>query len=279
MLKVIKRKILNLISKSGYRIININPNDRNFLYEDKSDEEVLYLNIGAGSWYLPHWTNFDNPRPDYTKSLGHSKSLKKSNISFDLMSGDAWPIKDNSLNIVFSSHTIEHLNDKYTLELMKQAHKKLKSGGIIRLTCPDMDVLLDAYKRNDKYMFQEKLNRAQPHSIHQDILWAFAAEHCKYIASTPSASDEQIQEDFKSLKQKDFLNKYSDSISTKFVRDYPKDHTTWFNTEKLLEMLKLAGFEEVYKSGFMQSKSPILRDTRFFDNTHPNISVYVEAVK
>ena len=277
MLKVIKNKILNLIGKYGYKVININPNTSIFLYEDlyedKSDEEVLYLNIGAGPWFHPYWKNLDNRRANYTKSLNYS------DLDFDLTSGDSWPIKDNSLNIVYSSHTIEHLNDKFTLDLMKQAHKKLKSGGIIRLTCPDIDVLLDAYKRNDKYMFREKLNRPQPHSIHQSIIWAFAAEHCSYISSTPSVSDEQIQEDFKSLKQKDFLNKYSDSITIKFVKDYPKDHKTWFNAEKLLEMLKLAGFEEVYKSAYMQSRSPILRDPRFFDNTHADYSVYVEAVK
>ena len=44
-------------------------------------------------------------------------------------------------------------------------------------------------------------------------------------------------------------------------------------------MLKLAGFEEVYKSAYCQSKSPILRDPIFFYNTHPDISLYVEAVK
>lgn len=276
MLKVIKRRVLNFFNKCGYKLVNINPNTNSFLYkdlyEDKADEDVLYLNIGAGSWHHPYWTNFDNPRPDYHKSL-------KADLNFDLTSGEPWPLKDNSLNIIYSSHTIEHLNDKYTLDLMKQAHQKLKLGGIIRLTCPDIDVLLDAYKRNDKYMFREKLNRPQPHSIHQDIIWAFAAEHCSYISSTPSVSDEQIQEDFKSLKKKDFLNKYSDSITINFVKDYPKDHKTWFNSEKLLEMLKLAGFENVYKSAYMQSKSPVLRDPRFFDNTHPDYSVYVEAIK
>ena len=44
-------------------------------------------------------------------------------------------------------------------------------------------------------------------------------------------------------------------------------------------MLKLAGFKEVYKSSYCQSRSPILRDPNFFDNTHPDISLYVEAVK
>jgi predicted SAM-dependent methyltransferase len=277
MLKVIKRKIIKLIAKSGYKTININPNSTKFVYEDKIDKEILYLNVGAGSWFHPYWTNLDNPRSDYAKSL-------YANLNYDLTSGDSWPIKDNSLNIVYSSHTIEHLNDKFTLDLMKQAYKKLKSGGIIRLTCPDIDVLLDAYKRKDEYVFKvcntQKLNIPLKYSIHQSLLLYFAGECCNGIVSNKiNITDEEIQKEFKSLTNKDFLNKYTNMVTNKFVKDYPKEHKTWFNAEKLLEMLKLAGFEEVYKSAYMQSRSPILRNPNFFDNTHPDISVYVEAVK
>jgi len=277
MLKVIKRKIIKLIAKSGYKTININPNSTKFVYEDKIDKEILYLNVGAGSWFHPYWTNLDNPRSYYAKSL-------YANLNYDLTSGDSWPIKDNSLNIVYSSHTIEHLNDKFTLDLMKQAYKKLKSGGIIRLTCPDIDVLLDAYKRKDEYVFKvcntQKLNIPLKYSIHQSLLLYFAGECCNGIVSNKiNITDEEIQKEFKSLTNKDFLNKYTNMVTNKFVKDYPKEHKTWFNAEKLLEMLKLAGFEEVYKSAYMQSRSPILRNPNFFDNTHPDISVYVEAVK
>jgi len=274
--QVIKRKVLKLIAAYGYKLINVNPNSTKFLYEDKPDKEILYLNVGAGAWFHPYWENLDNPRADYTKSLNSS-------LEFDLTSGDSWPIKDNSLNIVYSSHTIEHLNDKFTLDLMKQAYKKLKSGGIIRLTCPDIDVVLDAYKRKDEYVFKvcnaQKLNIPLEHSIHQTLLLYFAAE-CSGIASNKiNITDEEIQKEFKSLTNKDFLNKYSNMVSTEFVKNFPRNHTTWFNTVKILEMLKLAGFEEVYKSAYCQSKSPILRDPNFFDNTRPDISLYVEAVK
>ena len=92
-------------------------------------------------------------------------------------------------------------------------------------------------------------------------------------------TDEEIQKEFKLLSNKDFLNKYSNMVSTEFVKNFPRDHKTWFNSEKVIEMLKLSGFKEVYKSSYCQSRSPILRDPNFFDNTHPDISLYVEAVK
>jgi hypothetical protein len=44
-------------------------------------------------------------------------------------------------------------------------------------------------------------------------------------------------------------------------------------------MLKNAGFENIYLSGYGQSFSPVLRNIYFFDNTHPKVSLNVEAFK
>ena len=44
-------------------------------------------------------------------------------------------------------------------------------------------------------------------------------------------------------------------------------------------MLNKAGFENVYESAYCQSKSPLLRDANLFDNTQPELSLYIEAIK
>ena len=114
MLKVIKRKIIKLIAKSGYKTININPNSTKFVYEDKIDKEILYLNVGAGSWFHPYWTNLDNPRSYYAKSL-------YANLNYDLTSGDSWPIKDNSLKYkMANTNSIDMLNGFYICLINRQ---------------------------------------------------------------------------------------------------------------------------------------------------------------
>lgn len=102
-----------------------------------------YLNIGAGTWRHPMWHNLDNPRDDYSKS-------RHADLSFDLTSGGPWPIEDSSLDLIFSSHTIEHLNDKFVGDLCREAYRCLRPGGIIRLTTPDMDLYASAYERRDR---------------------------------------------------------------------------------------------------------------------------------
>jgi hypothetical protein len=44
-------------------------------------------------------------------------------------------------------------------------------------------------------------------------------------------------------------------------------------------MLRESGFTEIYRSGYGQSFSPVMRDVDLFDNTHPKISLYMEAIK
>jgi hypothetical protein len=43
--------------------------------------------------------------------------------------------------------------------------------------------------------------------------------------------------------------------------------------------LEQAGFTDIIRSGYGQSRCPVLRNTRFFDSTHPKHSIYVEARK
>ena len=45
------------------------------------------------------------------------------------------------------------------------------------------------------------------------------------------------------------------------------------------QYLSEAGFSVIYRSGYGQSRLWWMRDLRYFDQTYPQISVYVEAIK
>jgi hypothetical protein len=53
----------------------------------------------------------------------------------------------------------------------------------------------------------------------------------------------------------------------------------WFTEEKWMKMLNEAGFTQVYPSRWGQSRSPVMRDTSFFDTSGPKLSLYMEAVR
>ena len=59
----------------------------------------------------------------------------------------------------------------------------------------------------------------------------------------------------------------------------PGNHVCWWNYNKLKQYLSEAGFSVIYRSGYGQSRLWWMRDLRYFDQTYPQISVYVEAIK
>ena len=65
----------------------------------------------------------------------------------------------------------------------------------------------------------------------------------------------------------------------KFDNNNPQFHIIYWTFEKLEKMFKDAGFNTIYHSGFGQSLSPPLTNTKIFDNTHPKMSLYLEAIK
>jgi hypothetical protein len=59
----------------------------------------------------------------------------------------------------------------------------------------------------------------------------------------------------------------------------PGNHVSWWSHEKVIDFLKRAGFQTTYRSGYRQSASPLMQNSELFDSTHPQMSIYVEAIK
>ena len=53
----------------------------------------------------------------------------------------------------YSSHTLEHIDTPSGQFLIDEIFQKLKVGGVVRLTMPDIDLAYEAYKKNDKTFF------------------------------------------------------------------------------------------------------------------------------
>jgi len=92
-------------------------------------------------------------------------------------------------------------------------------------------------------------------------------------------SDEKLKKLFASMNLEDALNYCTSKCSLEIQSQFPGNHINWWNAEKLSRMLRNSGFNKVYSSGYGQSFSPVMRNTALFDNTHPKMSLYIEAIK
>lgn len=291
-----KTFINNSLKKFGLEIRKIDKDIFNLdIYQKYYSEESLlsknFYNVGAGNFYHPYWTNIDF-FSDWYKA---NDEFTSEGIHYDLFSLIPIPLEDGIGEIVYSSHTIEHIKNEHAEFLFKEAYRILKDKGIIRLTCPDIDLHYQAYKMNDfdfffwrKWYSKEKAYKRiflnQPldkASIEQLFLQRFASAATTLHADGLSEriSDEELRKIFSEMKYEDALDYCCNKCPVEIQKKYPGNHTNWWNREKLIIMLKNIGFKEIRISGYGQSQSPMLRNTRLFDSTHPKLSLYIEAKK
>lgn len=268
--KVLRPLGWQIISTKGYGSLEPYP-------ETKRPSIPKYVNIGAGSFYHPYWHNVDKPNDYYKKS-------QRSNlhISHDLRAHVPLPFDSDSLEVAYTSHVIEHVGDLDVVHLFAEVHRCMKPGGIFRITCPDIDIEYEAYQRGDSSFWRWKsaygnFNR----SIEQKFLDHFATilTQTHPDKTVRKYSDEEIRDIFTRCGKEDALNYFIGRIPATTANDFPADHVNWFNMAKLDKMLKAANFSTIIHSKYGQSTCPILRNTMIFDNTVPELSLYIECVK
>jgi len=164
----------------------------------------------------------------------------------------------------------------------------------LRLTTPDAWIEYQAFIRKDlsfwqwqvdyysqrgkwESMYTKPLNEA---SLQELFLHHFASQLCEIdIDDSPKKqfSSLEIDEVFSKNSMEDGLDFFTKQCE--FNANFPGNHINWWDYNKLVFFLKEAGFKVIYRSGYGQSLYAPLRDTNLFDNTHPKLSIYVEAIK
>ena len=113
---------------------------------------AVALNLGCGLSIAPGWINIDNSPnarlarypwirwalwklgilSDRHYSVGWSDSIQTYNLKKTL------PYKNSSVDYVYTSHFVEHLELKDSQRLMSEVFRILKPGGIVRVVIPDL---------------------------------------------------------------------------------------------------------------------------------------------
>lgn len=281
-LQICRKYINKLIKPLNIEIIRSNRQDLYLYPEVNRPETPRYINIGAGDFYHPYWHNLDTPNDYYAdrqkKGLGY--------IQYDLTSKQPLPFNDNSIQVMYTSHVIEHINNEDVIYLFREVHRCLRLGGYFRITCPDIDLEYDAFCRRDLSFFKDQTCYGLfDASLEQRFLDHFATPLTEShpFKSSKKLTDAEINKIFtgmsKELALNHIINLIPTVISTETQKKYAGDHINWFNTTKIKTMLRDSQFENIYDSKFGQSKCPILRNTLLFDYTCPWLSLYVEAQK
>ncbi len=137
---------------------------------------MVKLNIGCGPNMFPYdgWTNYDHVDfksfIDWIKSNpSDSKKHIQDLVGYVKSGGELTTIKhdinnaffqheDSSVDLIYAGQVIEHLNPIYQApKFIKECHRMLKSNGVLRMTTPDLDLLIKAYINGemDKFAIEQ----------------------------------------------------------------------------------------------------------------------------
>jgi len=261
------------------------------LYSNDSLANRRFYNVGAGPFKHKFWTNIDYINDWYADNT--SNTLE--GINYDLFSLEPLPIETDSAEMVYTSHTIEHVNNAAVQNLFNESFRILKPGGRLRVVTQDIKLSYRAYKENDRHFFfwidwfskpenYKRVNLRQPlsqESIAQIFLEDFAAQASEIPlhGAKHRISDSELERLFEEKSFEEVLDYCTSLCDIEVQKKYTGNHINWFTVEKLNSMLKVAGFKNIYRSAYGQSYSPVMRDLHFFDETLPGVSFYVEAQK
>jgi len=278
-LQIVKRIANSILAPLGVEFVRIADkiSDLNLYPEIDRPEIPTYLNIGAGNFYHPYWHNLDTPNDYYAES-----QKGRLHINYDLMSHQPLPFGDNTVKVAYTSHVVEHLRNEDVIHLFSEVYRCLQPGGCFRITCPDIDLEYDAYIRGDDSFWKwPNAYGTYNKSIEQKFLDHFATV---LTTSHPDKKAKKITDQdmrliLSRLPKEEALNYIVDQIPIELLAIYPGDHINWFNYSKIVDMLRFANFENIYKSSYRQSKCQVLRNDYLFDTTCPELSLYVECSK
>ena len=114
----------------------------------------MKLNLGCGTEVVDGWVNVDysiGSRLGKLPVVGAiTRNLKLFNVDWDTSIylhnlTKRFPWGDGEVDIVYSSHTLEHLSRKDGKFFIAECHRVLKNNGVIRILVPDLKKLVQEY--------------------------------------------------------------------------------------------------------------------------------------
>jgi predicted SAM-dependent methyltransferase len=93
-----------------------------------------YLNLGCGQRYHKDWTNID--------FVSNSPYVQAHNLLQGI------PFEDNSFEVVYHSHVLEHFTKVDGKKFIQECYRVLKPNGIIRIAVPDLEQIAKEYLKN-----------------------------------------------------------------------------------------------------------------------------------
>ena len=125
----------------------------------------IRLHLGCGTQHKGGWINVDYAQPTWILRLGRpvaiftgwidrqqTQPVARADLSWDL--SRPLPFSSNSVEAVFAEHVLEHFTYSAGLKVLRNCHRVLRPGGVLRLGVPDLERYSRGYLGMDPILDQ-----------------------------------------------------------------------------------------------------------------------------
>lgn len=117
-------------------------------------ESMIKINLGSGPKAIAGWVNLDGALGARLHKFGVFKWLNRmfrfTDATWDrdiriLNFRKPMPWADGAVDVIYTSHTLEHLSRDEGLQILRECFRVLKVGGILRILVPDLASHVNGY--------------------------------------------------------------------------------------------------------------------------------------
>lgn len=148
--------------------------------------KLPYLNLGCGSTFDPRWINID------FWSTGDGV------IAHNLLHGI--PQADAQFALVYHSHVLEHFPKEQAPRFLRECHRVLRPGGILRVAVPNLEQIARTYLQHLEDalravpLAREKYEWSVIEMLDQTVRTTSGGEMVKYVADRAKNNDAYLLE-------------------------------------------------------------------------------------
>ena len=213
---------------------------------------LVVLNLGCGSKTsdLPGVTNIDwnyylkLGRSRFGREIGYAllkgerldrlKSIPENILVHDLAKGI--PAEDRSVDVVYHSHMLEHLDRAVVPHFLREAFRVLKPGGIHRIVVPDLERLANEYLES----LRRRTESGDP------------SGHDKYVEALFEQSVRKVSAGQRSEQRR--IVRLAERVLVGDARRRGETHQWMYDHVNLAGLLQEAGYEGVSTERFCSSR-------------------------
>jgi SAM-dependent methyltransferase len=198
-----------------------------------------------------------------SERLSRLRALPDNIMVHDLRKGI--PFASDSVDVVYHSHVMEHLDRDAAAAFMKEIRRVLKPGGIHRVVLPDFEALCK------KYLEHLAASEANPHE---------RAAHDSYVAAI---LEQSVRREAHGTSRQKPVRRFVENLILGDARKRGETHQWMYDRVNLTALLAQAGFRNVTLHTHTSSAIPdwhrIGLDLDDAGKPHQPGSLYMEAVK